>query len=53
MIKQSADESMMQRLGCRSILVSVFNLRIGHESAHQGLQMRIAEAIDKIAHGLP
>src|ERR1041385_2916610 len=36
-VKQPADEGMVQRLGCRRILVRVFNLGIGHESAQQGL----------------
>ena len=44
---------MVQRLGSGSIFVGVLNFRIGDESADQSLQMRIAEALDKIFYGLP
>src|ERR1700739_370902 len=52
-VQQSSDESMMQRLGCGSVFISVLDFGIGHESAHQRLQMRITEAIYKILNRLP
>src|SRR5579859_7187016 len=52
-VKQSADESVVKRLGSRGILIRVFDFRIVDESAHQRLQMGIAEAIHKILHSLP
>src|SRR5208283_134526 len=43
----------MQGLGGGSIAISRGNLRIGHESLHQGLQIRVPERSDEIDQRLP
>src|ERR1700691_710232 len=47
MIEQSADISVMQSFGSRSIAVRLGNLRVRHESFHQRLEMGVAKGSDE------
>src|SRR6266576_4844571 len=53
MVEEPANVCVMQGLGGRGVPVSMCNLRIGHESFNQRLQVRILQSADEIPQGLP
>src|SRR5208337_5214357 len=52
-IEQSADVSMMKRLGRGGIAVALGDFRVRHEQFHQRLQVRILEGGDKLGQRSP
>src|SRR6266700_2217134 len=53
MVQQAADESMVQRLGGRSVFVGMLNLRVGHKHFEECIQMRVTYAVHKSAQSAP